>query len=44
MSYIGCTLHVVGTALQLAFKVPGFSELATSLGYGDYVLDEIFEN
>jgi hypothetical protein len=42
LSYIASTLHIGSHHLELAFNVPGFSELATGLGFGDTTLQTRF--
>ncbi len=44
LSYVGCIVHNMRTRLELEFKVPGFQELATTLGMGDPDSAETFDN
>jgi len=36
LSYVGSTVHLIDHSLQLAYKVPGFEQLASDLGFSEF--------
>ena len=44
LSYIGCSVFATGRGIELAFKVPGFDQLASTVGLGDEGLTDNFDD